>query len=172
MIECGRLSDRMPAVALGRSAWNTEEAHHLTDCRDCREEWRLVQLSSRLGSAVGAGLDSATISQAVLERLDREQDERRLRLKAWAFAGVASAAAAAAVLLAGRAAPLPELTPAAPLVASLQIPLPELDSLLPAELNEVLRTIDQPYVGNPDTDSAAGDLDEEDLASGFDTSEG
>ena len=171
MTECCRLSDRMPAVALGRSAWSPEEARHLADCRDCREEWSIVQLSSRLGSRVSAGLDSREISRGVLDRLKREE-ERRLRLKAWGFAGLASAAAAAAVLLAGRTAAVPERSQAAPLVASLEIPLPELDSLLPAELNEVLQTIDQPYVGNTDNDSAAGDPDEEDLAGGLDTWEG
>jgi hypothetical protein len=59
-----------------------------------------------------------------------------------------------------------------PTVASLQIQLPELDYLLPAELNAVLQTIDEPYVGGSVDDAVAGDPDEEGLDSGFETWEG
>jgi hypothetical protein len=63
--------------------------------------------------------------------------------------------------------------PAAPAatVASLQIQLPELDNLPPAELNAVLQTMDEPYVGGSD-DSLAGDSEDEELETGFDTWEG
>jgi hypothetical protein len=49
MSDCGWLSDRMPAVALGRAEWTRDETRHLSDCRSCQREWELVQLSSRLG---------------------------------------------------------------------------------------------------------------------------
>jgi hypothetical protein len=66
-----------------------------------------------------------------------------------------------------------ERIPSAPAatVASLQIQLPELDNLLPAELNAVLQTMDEPYVGGSD-DSVAADSEDEELESGFDTWEG
>jgi hypothetical protein len=57
-------------------------------------------------------------------------------------------------------------------VANLQIQLPELDYLLPAELNAVLQTLDEPYVDGSAADPTAGDPDDEVLDNGFDTWEG
>jgi hypothetical protein len=172
MSDCGWLSDRMPAVALGRSTWTVEEARHLGGCRSCQDEWDLIRLSSRLGKDVGAELDPTATTRAVLHRLARSGEEARLRRKAWGFAALASAAAAAAMVWAARTATIPSPSARAPVVASLQIQLPELDYLLPAELNTVLQTMDEPYVGGSAADSVAGDPDDEDLDTGFDTWEG
>jgi hypothetical protein len=172
MSDCGWLSDRMPAVALGRSTWTVGESRHLGGCRSCQDEWDLIRLSSRLGKDVGAELDPTATTRAVLHRLARSGEEARLRRKAWGFAALASAAAAAAMVWAGRTATIPSPSARAPMVASLRIQLPELDYLLPAELNAVLQTMDEPYVGGSAADPAAGDLDDEDLDTGFDTWEG
>jgi hypothetical protein len=172
MSDCGWLSDRMPAVALGRSTWTVEEVGHLGRCRSCQDEWDLVRLSGRLGKDIGAELDPTATTRAVLHRLAGSGEEARRRRKAWGFAALASAAAVAVMVWAGRPATIPSPPARAPIVASLQIQLPELDYLLPAELNAVLQTLDQPYVGGPAADSAAGDPDDEDLDSGFDTWEG
>jgi hypothetical protein len=172
MTHCGRLSDRTPAVALGRSTWTAEETSHLGGCRSCQDEWDLIQLSARLGKDVAAELDPAATTQAVLQRLARSGEEARLRRKGWGFAALATAAAVAAVVWTGRTATVPSPAARPPVVASLQIPLPELDYLLPAELNAVLQTMDEPYVGGSPDNPAWGDTDDEALDSGFDTLEG
>ena len=38
MSECGWLSDRMPAVALGHAQWTQQEVQHLTLCGGCQLE--------------------------------------------------------------------------------------------------------------------------------------
>jgi hypothetical protein len=169
MSDCHWLSDRMPAVALGRSTWTAEEASHLGGCRSCQDEWDLMRISGRLGHLVGAGLDAKGTTRALLHRLARSEEEARRRRKAWSFAALASAAAAAAIVWAGS---IPVAPTSVPVVASLRIQLPELDNLLPAELNAVLQTMDEPVVGDSVDDPAMGDPDDEDLESGFDTWEG
>jgi hypothetical protein len=172
MSDCGWLSDRMPAVALGRSTWTTEETSHLGGCRSCQDEWDLIRLSGRLGKDVAAELDHAATTRAVFQRLARSGEEARVRRKAWGFAALAGAAAAAVMIWAGPPAAIPSPAARAPVVASLQIPLPELNYLLPAELNAVLQTMDEPYVGGSADNPAWGDPDDEALDSGFDTLEG
>jgi hypothetical protein len=49
MSDCEWLSDRMPVVALGRAEWTPDEIRHLNECEPCRQEWELVQVTSRLG---------------------------------------------------------------------------------------------------------------------------
>jgi hypothetical protein len=172
MSDCGRLSDRMPAVALGRSTWTTAESGHLGGCASCQEEWNLIQLTSQLGASVGARLDHSATTRAVLDRLARSEEQNRLRRRSWGFAALASAAAVAVMVWSGRVAPPPGEPGRTPVVASLQIPLPELDYLLPAELNAVLNTLDEPLVGGSAADTAAVDPDDEVLETGFDTWEG
>jgi hypothetical protein len=171
MSDCGWLSDRMPVVALGRSTWTAEETSHLGGCRSCQDEWDLIRLSGRLGKDVAAELDPAATTRAVLQRLARSRGEARVRRK-WGFAALAGAAAAAVMVWAGRTATVPSPAAGTPVVASLQIPLPELDYLLPAELNAVLQTMDEPYVGGSADSPAWADPDDEALDSGFDTLEG
>jgi hypothetical protein len=170
MSECEWLSDRMPAVALGSSDWTGEEAAHLDGCLSCQAEWNLIRLSSRLGEGVGAELDPGAMTRAVLDRLGQSREEARLRRNAWGFAALAGTAAAAMVW-AAQTVVTPVAPAKAPLVA-LQIQLPELDNLVPSELDAVLQTMDEPYVGGSVNDPAVASPDDEDLESGFDTWEG
>ena len=164
MSDCSWLSDRMPAVALGRAEWTEEETRHLSGCPSCQGEWELVRLSSRLGQDVAAKLDAGSTTRAVVQRLERARQQDRLRRQSWTFAVLATAAAIAAVVWTGR----PITRPVAPLAgsvvaASLLIPLPELDNLDPAELNTVLQTIDEPLVGGPTDTPGSAALDDDDL---------
>ena len=172
MSDCDRLSDRMPAVGLGVSSWTAEEAIHLGQCPSCQKEWELIRVAGRLGRDVGAGLDSTNVTRAVLQRLADSEEETTRRRRSWGFAALASAAAAAVIVWAGRPTSVQAPPAKAPAVASLQIPLPELENLLPAELNAVLQTLEEPYVGDSANDPAVGDPDDAELENGFDTWEG
>jgi hypothetical protein len=110
MTDCSWLSDRMPAVALGRAEWSADETRHLSGCQSCQREWELIRLSSRLGQDVAAKLDSGSISGVVFQRLERARQEDRLRRQSWTFAALATAAAIAAVVWTGR----PTTSPVAP----------------------------------------------------------
>ena len=156
MSDCGWLSDRMPAVALGRAEWTGDETRHLSGCRSCQREWELVQLSSRLGQDVAAELDAGSTTRAVFQRLERARQEDRLRRQSWTFAALATAAAIAAVVWTGRPITRPVAPPAGSVVAAaLLIPLPELDT--------VLQTIDEPLVGGPSDSPGSAALDDDDL---------
>jgi hypothetical protein len=172
MGECALLSDRMPAVALGRSKWSSEQAEHLERCAACSAEWKLVQVSSQLGQTLDTRHHPAATAQVVLRRLGRRENEARSRRTVWGFAALASAAAAAALIWAGWTTRAPDRATRTPMVATLQIQLPELDDLLPAELNAVLQTMDEPYIGGSAADSSTGDPADEDLDTGFTTLEG
>jgi hypothetical protein len=172
MSDCRLLSDRMPAVALGRSTWDPQEIDHLAACSSCRSEWNLVRLSSGLGRYIGAELDARTISRAVLDRVNSSREDARARRGAWGFAGLAAAAAAAVVLWTGSPASRPPVTAAAAPVTALRTPLPELDNLSAGELDAILQTIDEPYWDSAADTSAPGDLDDEALDGGIDTWEG
>jgi hypothetical protein len=164
MSDCGWLSDRMPAVALGRAEWTGDETRHLSGCPLCQEEWELVRLSSSLGQDVADKLDAGSTTRAVFQRLERARQEDRLRRQSWTFAALATAAAIAAVVWTGRPITRPVAPSAGPVVAaSLLIPLPELDNLDPAELNTVLQTIDEPLVGGPTDTPGSAALDDDDL---------
>ena len=164
MSDCGWLSDRMPAVALGRAEWTGGETGHLSGCRSCQEEWELVRLSSQLGQDIAGKLDAGLTTRAVVERLARTRQEDRLRRQSWTFAALATAAAIAAVVWTGRPITQPVAPSAGPVVAAaLLIPLPELDNLDPAELYSVLQTIDEPLVGGPTDTPGSGALDDDDL---------
>ncbi len=164
MSDCGWLSDRMPAVALGRAEWTGEETRHLSGCRSCQKEWELVRLSSHLGQDIAAKLDAGSTTRAGVQRLARTRHEDDLRRQSWTFASLATAAAIAAVVWTGRPITRPVAPSAGPVVAaSLLIPLPELDNLDPAELNTVLQTIDEPLVGGPTDTPGSGALDDDDL---------
>jgi hypothetical protein len=164
MSDCSWLSDRMPAVAVGRAEWSAEETRHLSGCQSCQREWELILLSSRLGQEVAARLDVGSATKNVVQRLARTRHEDRLRRQSWSFAGLATAAAIAAVVWTGRPITRPVPPSAGPVVtASLLIPRPELDNLDPAELNTVLQTIDEPLVGGPIDAPGARALDDDDL---------
>jgi hypothetical protein len=170
MNDCTRLSDRIPAVVLGRSSWTEEEREHLGSCHSCQQEWDLLRVSSALG--LPSKLDGGAISRAVLDRLARSRSETGLRRKQWGFAAVASAAAAAAMIWAGQTSTTPVAEPPAPTVAGLYFQLPELDNLQPAELKAVLETLDEPYAGESTDSTVSADPDADALDGGLDTWEG
>jgi hypothetical protein len=170
MTECSQLSDRMPLVALGRAQWTDEEARHLSGCRSCQEEWELIALTIRVGET-GPELQRTRVTGAVLRRLELER-VRRFRKRTWSFAGLAAAAALVGVVWTGRAPMRPALSPTGPSVARLQIPLPELDSLPPAELDSVLKTMDEPVGNGSATDPGLEELDSSELQNVFDFWEG
>jgi hypothetical protein len=98
MTGCTRLSDRMPGVARGESAWTADEASHLADCSDCAAEWRLVRLAGQLGDSSTWTADLEALSEAVLARL-RDTRTRQARTQRWRRSAMAIAAAAAVVVL-------------------------------------------------------------------------
>jgi hypothetical protein len=166
MSDCERLSDRMPVVALGRAEWTPDEIRHLNECEPCRQEWELVQVTSRLGEGAGLSLDPAAVAAGVLRRLSRDREDGRRRRRAWSLAGLAAAAALVAAIWTGGLQGRPEeLLPKGTAVAGrLAIPLPELDSLEPAELDSVLQTMDEPMVtGSTGDDPALSDLNNDEL---------
>jgi hypothetical protein len=147
MSDCTWLSDRMPLVALGRAEWTADEIHHLSGCASCQREWELLRAVSRLGERSGVAIDAASMTRVLQQRLGWANRQRQQR-KAWGFAGMAAAAALAGLLWTGEADP--PLPPPSSAVAGLHIPLPELEDLQPAELDSVLRGMDQPA---PDLDT-------------------
>lgn len=147
MSDCVSLSDRMPAAALGRAEWTADEARHLEECRSCRTEWELVQVASRLGDGLIASHDTRETARAVLDRLKYRKAARPPRV--WTLAGLAAAAAIVAAVWIGRSpqqGPNPET---GSVVVGLQLPLPELESLQSAELDTVLRSMDESLAGGP-----------------------
>jgi hypothetical protein len=171
MTDCSRLSDRMPAVVTGRAEWTPEEARHLSGCQSCQDEWKLVRMVNQLGGEWGREGDLASISQAVLRRVEQGRVARRRR--AWSVAGLAAAATLAAVIWTQRPVSRPPVSAMNSAPTTLQIPLPELDRLQPAELDSVLQAMDEPGLGTstPDTPEL-GDLDSEELQSVLDFWEG
>ena len=149
MSDCTWLSDRMPSVALGRGEWTADELQHLNACSSCRREWEVVRATGRLGDRAAAEVDISALTQAVLQRRSRTAATWRKR-KAWGLAGLAAAAALAGILWTGRTDPPLPGPASAPIVSGLQIPLPELEELQPAELDSVLRGMDQ---SAPDIDT-------------------
>ena len=157
MSGCEWLSDRMPAVAQGTGEWTPDEIRHLNGCPSCQEEWDLLQQTSRLGREIGLGLEAASTSETVLQRLARAR-ARRLRRRTWSFAGLAAAATVAIAIWTGSPEPGPA-HPAPAIVAGIPMALPELDDLQPAELDSVLRTMDEPAPADSTLDDLEGFLD-------------
>jgi hypothetical protein len=171
MIECTRLSDQMPAVALGRTDWTEEEIRHLTDCESCRAEWELVQAASTIGEGIGEVSGRAEMAQAVLLRLAAHRTTRRR--SAWSVAALATAAGVAALIWSGSAPIRPRSPVKAPQVAGLLIPLPELDSLPAAELDSVLQTMDESGANGSGLDTPdLGELNTDELETVLDYWEG
>jgi hypothetical protein len=171
MTQCERLSDRMPDVALGRTAWTPEEQAHLEACDDCRAEWALVQGAAHLGDSLRGVRDPAVLTAAVLARVAEERVTVRTRRRAWLVAGLAAAAAVIILVRIPRTIP----TPMGPAVASAPqtVALPELDDLPDAELEAILGSLDEPSGAPPSLDdSGLDDLDEHELERVLGTWEG
>jgi hypothetical protein len=183
MIQCGDMSDRMPEVALGRSAWSAEEQAHLDACSDCGAEWRLVQSTSNLGATIAPLRGPEVMTATVLGRIAGERSAARSRRLTWLAAGLAAAAAIAIAVRiprapAGRPAtaqpPSPvatgprKPTPSAPtpLVASGEpaVSLPELQDLPEGELQAILGSLDEPTSVSPALDGTGFDnMDDHEL---------
>lgn len=170
MSDCGALSDRMPDVALGRAQWTTDEERHLNDCGSCQREWELIGRVRSLGEVLGVRVPSSLVSEKVMRRLTQSR-EWRLRRRAWSFAAVAMAAAVALVVWTDREAARPA-SPTGTGLASVTIPLPELESLQPAELDSVLRSMDEPVAGSTLDLPDLGELESDELEHVLDSWEG
>ena len=159
MTLCEALSDRMPAVASGRTEWTAEERGHLASCRECAAEWELVNAVTHLGRDMV--VDAEALTPVVLKRVGAAKAEER-RSK-WVRQAVAvGALAAAAVLLVLR---MPEDTPD-PLLPRVEVPgklqLAELDDAAPAELEMVLTQFEEP--ASPENSFDGPDLEGLDMS--------
>jgi hypothetical protein len=180
MMDCARLSDRMPDVALGRSQWTPEEADHLAACADCQQEWRLVRLAGNLGEGLGDGPDPSSVATAVLRRVASER--HRVRQRRWSLTGLAAAATIALAVWFGRGQTgqnlptpggMPLATAPSGRAEDLAIPLPELDQLQEPELDSLLQTISPPLTsGSTLEEPSMGDLDDHELEEVLATWEG
>ena len=161
MTDCERMSERMPEVALGRSPWSAEESEHLARCPECQAEWEVVRSAGGLGADLPLAQSDEVTARLVLQRISRERGQARRR-RAGLVVGMAAAAALLLVVFAGRRMPsapvvsvgsraAPESLaqasqlrrPAAATPAGRGgVSLPELDELGDADLDLILRSID------------------------------
>jgi hypothetical protein len=174
MRDCELLSDRMTAVALGRSEWAADETLHLASCESCQEQWRLLQIANGLADGTPT-LNVPELTSRLQQRLRLASLERRGKQRAWGFAGLATAAGLAAAIWTGSQGTRPEPVRPPPQVVAgrLQISLPELDDLQPSELDSVLQTMDEPSTGGSKVEvPGLGELDDTELKTVLDTWEG
>ena len=173
MTECGRLSDRLPDVALGRAGWTAAEQAHLDTCDDCRAEWELVRGAAHLGEGLPRAHDPEALTAAVLGRVAGERTAARTRRRTWLAAGLAAAAVAIIVVRTTRApigvaVPVPAepavTAPSVVATAPQAVALPELDDLPDAELESILGSLDGPSGASPAADDPGfDDLEEHEL---------
>lgn len=157
------LSDRMPDVARGDSAWTASEAAHLAGCAACAAEWRLVR--SVASTAVEVPVDPDRVAAGVLARLAAAggvvpiASHRRWRRLVVGLAAAASVALAVAIWepWAGEASPV-AIEPTRERTL-----LPELDALLEAELEVVLAALEPDPVEPLGAVPRIGDLTDEEL---------
>jgi hypothetical protein len=181
MIRCDAVSDRMPTVALGRSAWNADEQHHLDTCQDCLAEWRVVQATSRLGGTLPPLRSAEVMTAAVLGRIAGERSGVRARRRNWLAVGLAAAAAVLIVIRIPRSpttVPVQTFPPPGPVASTPRAPttgapvpappsvvatgtqtvsLPELDDLPDAELQAILGSLDESATVSPTMDESGLD---------------
>src|SRR5512139_2282544 len=136
MTECTQLSDRMAAVAHGRSEWSAEEAAHLESCQDCGAEWRVMRAGALLGMEVARTLPAEFVATRVVAAVKAPRSARgwwpRLR---WLAVPAAAAAVALLALPDGRG-------PAAPGAGTVEVGvLPELEPLDATALEAVLELL-------------------------------
>jgi hypothetical protein len=141
MTECDALSERMPAVAHGRSAWTAAEQDHLLACADCGAEWRVVQAAAVLGTRLARRVDPDRVAQGALAAAGAAR-----RMRRWARLGVIGglAAAAAVTLLVWKGPARPPADDHGPAATAFVLPVAELDGLDSLELGAVLETLEAP----------------------------
>ena len=175
MTDCGWLSDRIPAVVLGRAEWTPQELQHLQECRSCQEEWEVVRAAGRLAEGPEIVVDTDAVASRVIQRLRDEQERTHIRRRTWAVSGLAAAAAIIIAISTGNiekpAATTHQNSPLA--TAQLEIPLPELESLQAAELDTVLQAMDENNLRDSgDEEPELSDLNSDELQRVLDTWEG
>ena len=164
MTDCGWLSDRIPAIVVGRAEWTPQEMQHLQDCRACQQEFEVVRAASRLGHRREAEIDIEALATSVLQRLRDEPPAPHVPRRTWVLSGLAAAAAIMIAIWTGSPGDPPAATRqnSSLVAAQLEIPLPELESLQAAELDTVLQAMDEP---NNLRDPGDGEPDLSDLSS-------
>ena len=163
MSGCDRLSDRMPAVSLGRERWSAADEAHLEACADCRAEWELVRSAGRLGAGAAAAIDPARVTAEVLRRMAEEPPARRRGVARWA-AGLAAAAGVALAVWGGTREEAPGTAPASTAVV---------ETLGTAQVDSLLVLDDLPLAGWSMLEAPAlGDLSADELEQVLRTWEG
>jgi hypothetical protein len=135
---------------------------HLAACADCRAEWALVTVGTRLGASVTPPGDPALLAASLLVRLDHERAVIQRRLRIWTAAGLAAAAGVIIAIWTGAVGGVPSrqtpggptprvaTAPATPsrvaptLASSVELPLPEIDDLPAEALDSMLQVLDEP----------------------------
>jgi hypothetical protein len=134
MTDCRRLSDRIPAVALGRDRWTAEDEVHLAHCDDCRSEWELVRAAGRIGEHLPPLADRADLAAAVLRRVTEDPvPAPRRRTLRWAGGLAAAAAVTLAVWTGGTLGREGEAAGTAGAAAVEPLSTAQVDSLLEAD---------------------------------------
>ena len=173
MTTCEQLSDRMPEVAHGESAWSPAEAEQLGGCESCRAELGLVRAAARLGQRAALRVDPARVAAQVADRL-RAERRAAPRVQAWSrrlAIPLALAATLALVVWSSRVDTPPPTVPTETLTAMLD----ELDGLDAAELQVVLDAVEVPgeEAYRPfDAPESLGDLSDTELEAVLSTLEG
>ena len=166
MSTCDRLSDRMPAVALGRGRWSSEDETHLAACDDCRTEWELVRVGSRLGEG-RPRLDHAGLASELRRQL-AERPVEPPRRPGWVWGSGLAAAGLAALIWAG--VERGEAPPAAIAAGDTGVVT---GSLTDAQADSLLQSVDEPLAGWSMLESPGlGDLNEDELEQVLRTWEG
>ena len=165
MSGCDRLSDRMPAVALGRAIWSSEDERHLAGCPDCRTEWDLVRQTARLGAGLPR-LDHTAIVSGLRRDL-AERPVERPRRWGWAWTSGLAAAGVAGLIWAGTQSS--DGGPGAIAAGGATPP----ESLTDAQADSLLQSDDEPLAGWSMLESPGlGDLNEDELEQVLRTWEG
>jgi hypothetical protein len=183
MTTCDHISDRMPAVASGRTQWSADDERHLADCEACRLEWDVVHGTARLGTAPELRLDEAAIADAVLRRLrtaGQVEPHAPSRRRARAFAGTAGAVAVAAslvLLVRGNVEPTrppasaagrESTVAAAPAeTGQLELSVPELEDVPAEALDAVLQALERPLRADEWLESNWSEVESREFESGF-----
>ncbi len=148
MSMCEAVSDRMPAVASGRSEWTAEERAHLASLQRLRGG---VEAGGRRRRRWGGDVtvDAAALTPLVLERVRAAKVERRgsrwvRRVGGGGWSRDRGDAAADAG--AGAEQRCRQVPPAGVMAEPAELQLAELDDAAPAELEMVLVEFDEPAV--------------------------